>query len=211
MEQTLIKTDKGLIPIRLTSEVVERVISISDDDVKWLKFNETGFLDGNEFLTSELAGKILDIHPYWIKWLIGEPPEKIPFTKLEDEPEGFELRTDIKILLCDGEIMGLSLASSSSHAISRYMRRLQALRLVPSEIVTTMKTRAVVNRQNQKFTIIDFQFVPPIPENSHSRVVEMEKENPLPQVMETEKENPPQPAFCRDWEAESEREKDIPF
>ncbi|MFH0812219.1 MAG: hypothetical protein V2A69_05210 [Pseudomonadota bacterium] len=197
MEQALIRTDKGMVPVRLTDESIERVISISDDDVKWLKISEAGFMDGHEFLTSELTGKILDIHPYWIKWLIGEPPEKIPFTKLEDEPEGFELRTDIKILLGDGEIMGLSLASSSSHAISRYMRRLQALRLVPSEIITTMKTRAVVNRENQKFTILDFQFVPPTPENSP------------PQVVKTE--NPPQPAYCPDWEAESERETDVPF
>jgi hypothetical protein len=207
MEQTLIRTDNGLVPIHLTHEVIEKVISISDDDVKWLKISEAGFMDGHEFLTGELAGEIIDIKPYWIKWFIGEPPEKIPFTKLEDEPEGFELRTDIKVLLRDGEIMGLSLASSSSHAISRYMRRLQALRLVPSEIVTTMKTRAVMNRQNQKFTILDFQFVPPTPENSHSRVVE--RENPPPQAIKTE--DPPQAAYCRDWEAESERETDIPF
>ncbi len=207
MEQTLIRTDKGLIPVRLTREVVERVISISDDDVKWLKISEAGFMDGNEFLTDELAGKILDIKPYWIQWIPGQPPEKIPFTSLHDQPEDFELRTDIKILISDGEVIGLSLASSSSHAISRYMRRLQALRLVPSEIITMMKPRAVVNRQNQKFTILDFQFVPPTPENSHTHVEE--KENPPPQIME--KEDPPQPAYCRDWEAESERELDVPF
>ncbi len=160
-EHALVTTEGRMLAVKIDPDTIESIISISDDDVLWLKIAEGGFLDGDDFLTAELRGIVFDIKPYWIRWNIGEPPEKIPFRSMDDQPEGFELRTDLKIKLLDDELVGLSLAPSSSRNFSRYMRRLQGLRLPISEIVTSFSTRAVVNKQKQKFTILDFDFILP--------------------------------------------------
>ena len=161
MENALVTTDGRMVNIKIDPEIVESVISISDDDVLWLKIAEGGFLDGDNFMAPEIRGIVFDIKPYWIKWNIGEPPEKIPFRSMDDQPEFFELRTDLKVSLIDGELVGLSLAPSSSRNFSRYMRRLQSMRLPISEVITVFTTRAVVNKQKQKFVMLDFDVIPP--------------------------------------------------
>lgn len=161
-EHALVTTDGRMVAIKIDEDIIESVISISDDDVLWLKIAEGGFLDGdNDFLAAELRGIVFDIKPYWIQWLIGEPPIKLPFRSMDDQPEGFELRTDLKIKLIDDELVGLSLAPSSTRNFSRYMRRLQSMRLPISEVITVFTTRAVTNKQKQKFTMLDFDVIPP--------------------------------------------------
>lgn len=159
--QALVTTDGSLVAVRVTPEIVDAVISISDDDVLWLKFSEGGFFNGDNFMAAEIQGVIFDVKPYWIRWLMAEPPDKIPFRSMDDQPEGYELRTDLKVSLRHGELVGLSLAPSSVRNFSRYARRVKGLHLGINDVVTIFSPRAVTNKQKQKFCILDFDLVPP--------------------------------------------------
>lgn len=149
------------IAVRITPDIVEQVVSITNDDVVWLKIAENGFLEGEEPLCTELRGTIFDATPYWIRWTAAGPPEKLLYRQMADQPEGFELRCDLKIRASHGELIGLSLAPSSARSFSRYVRRLQALRLDPADVVTVLSTRTVTNKKAQRFTVVVFDFVPP--------------------------------------------------
>ena len=149
------------IAVRITPDIVEQVVSITNDDVVWLKIAENGFLEGEEPLCTELRGTIFDATPYWIRWTAAGPPEKLLYRQMADQPEGFELRCDLKIRASHGELIGLSLAPSSARSFSRYVRRLQALRLDPAEVITILSTRTVSNSKGQRFTVVNFDFVPP--------------------------------------------------
>jgi len=161
--QALTTMDGWQVANRVDPQTVDNVISISDDDILWLKVGEAGFLAGDSHFSSELAGIIFDVKPYFIKWTIGEKPDKAPFTSMDDQPEGYELRCDIKLSLSDGELVGLSMAPSSARNFSRYMKRLKSLRLPVGEVITIMTTRSVLNKNKQKFCLLDFNFTQPEP------------------------------------------------
>lgn len=163
METGLIRSEKGLVRSQLAPETIEQIVSISDDDVRWLKTSDAGFIDGEDLVSKELAGIVVNTKPYFVKWCIGEPPVKAPFTSLGDCPENFELRVDVVMVLRSEELIGLSLPPSSSRNFSRYMRRVQKARLNLSEIVTLATCRPVLNKSNQKFVVIDFKPLASLP------------------------------------------------
>ncbi len=164
--RALIATQTGdLVEMKIDAEAARQIISITDDDVLWVKPIEAGFSAGDNIIP-ELRGVIFDTKVYWIHWPVTGAPEKVPFTSMDEQPEGFELRCDIKMALVDGELVGLSLAPSSARSFSRYMRRLQSARLPIDEVVTVARTRAVTNKNKQKFVIVDFEPVPRRVENA---------------------------------------------
>jgi len=158
MNQELTKFNPGSLA-SINPEVIDAVVSISDDDVKWVKIAAGGFYDGDKLFAEEMRGVIFDFKPYWIRWTPGKPPEKIPFTAMDLQPEGFELRLDLKVALPSEEFIGLSLAPSSARSFSRYMRRVQSARLILSEIVTLFSVKIVTNKNAQKFALVQFDFV----------------------------------------------------
>lgn len=170
--QVQVTTSGAMVPCKINPDKIREVISITDDDVMWLKISDAGFHAGENFMAEELSGLILDFKTYWIKWCQNEPPDKIPYSKMEDQPEGYELRTDLKVKLLDGELVGLSMAPSSTRSFSRYTRRLLAARYEPGDVITIFRTRSVVNKINQKFTIIDFEFIPPKPSSALDKSTE---------------------------------------
>ena len=204
--QALVATDGTMVAVRVTPEVVDAIISISDADVLWLKISEGGFLNGDVFMAPELTGVIFDIKPYWIRWSTTEAPEKIPFRKLEDQPEGFELRTDLKVSLRHGELIGLSLAPSSARNFSRYLRRLQGLRLLVSEVVTIMRPRSVTNKMKQKFCILDFEVVTPTAGSYRQEPERVQEMAPEPERVQ---EMSPEPERVQEMSPEPERVQEM--
>jgi hypothetical protein len=156
--QELVVTSGSLVPVQYDRETVQKVISISDADCIWLKATEAGFLEGDTPIGMEISGIIFDIKPYWIMWIPGQPPDKVPFTSMDEQPSDYELRTDLKIRLMDRELIGLSLSPSSARNFSRYMRRVEATRLDVSSVITTIRPRSVMNKNKQKFVILDFEY-----------------------------------------------------
>jgi hypothetical protein len=168
--QALVTREGFMVAVEIDPETIRQVISISDDDVLWLKISEAGFHADDTFMAQELNGVILNAKAYWIQWTPGQPPDKIPFRTMDDQPQGYELRCDLKVKLLDGELVGLSLAPSSCRSFSRYARRLTAMRLQLGDVVTIFRTRAVSNKMGQKFSIVDFDFIPPRTDNKPKTV-----------------------------------------
>jgi len=162
--------------VNIPQDTITNIIKISDDDVRWLRIGHEGFMDGQAVFAERLYGTVCRISPYWIKWTAGEPPEKMPFVSMEDQPQGFEIRTDIKICLHTGEFVGLSLASSSSHNFSRFVRRLTSQGLNIKDVVTEFTTRSVMNAKGQRFPICEFSYVPrkPKPEDQGKQPADVE-------------------------------------
>jgi len=160
-QEVALKAEKGLLVVNIPPEVEEQICSISDDDIKWLKISNGGFLDGDRFLTAEIQGVVFDVVPYFIRWFLAEPPDKVPFTSLKDQPENYELRVDLKLSLADGELVGLSMPPTSARSFSRYMKRLGCLRFPISEVVTVIRTKSVVNKAKQRYTVLTFDVIPP--------------------------------------------------
>jgi len=92
---------------------IDAVINLSAESILWLKPVEGGLkiVTQDKFIR-DVAGKIVDVFPYLMKFEDGVPT-KIPHVVDDaDIPPGFERRCDLKIL-ADGQLLGLSLAPSS--------------------------------------------------------------------------------------------------
>lgn len=134
-------------------EEIDKITSLADDVAIWGKIAEGGIIINDKTLP-EIVGQILKINTYCVRW-VDKKPDKIPFLSEGDMPEGYEIRADIKVL-CDHQVIGLSLSQSSArYQLGPYIRSLQARNLNPAEVLTSIRTKSVSNKYG-KFAIATF-------------------------------------------------------
>ena len=108
-ERAIVAGTGTAIAVGITPDIVDQLVSLTGDDIVWLKITDNGFHEADQLLCTELRGTIFDATPYWIRWAAAGPPEKLPYRQMSDQPEGFELRCDLKLRASHGELIGLSL------------------------------------------------------------------------------------------------------
>ena len=132
-------------PITTSDETLNNLNTLSDDLATWAKLIEGGYrFVALDKIVPELVGVIRGIHLYFAKFENGKPIKK-PFIRNEAIPEGFELRSDVKIEV-EGQIVGISLSpSSTKFQLSKYTTWLSNQGMRPEWVVTKMQSRQASN------------------------------------------------------------------
>ncbi|HOD34423.1 MAG TPA: hypothetical protein PLR20_01500 [Syntrophales bacterium] len=142
-------------------EDVSKVKSIGRGRVKWLKVTPEGFCDNSFNIMPRMFGRITEMRPYWIRWSDEDLPDTIPFTSPNDQPEGYELRTNVKVLLPDGDLVGLNLSKTSSFIFSDYVNALEKINLSVEDVVTEFTTKMITPKKGQKYAAAEFRYILP--------------------------------------------------
>lgn len=121
-------------------------------DEIWLKLKPNGFENPDGDIFSELAGKVVEIEPHWIKWE-DRKPDRV-YTK-EKPAEGYEKRCDIKIIGSDGTKYAIGLSKSSYKNFLSYYKKLNDQGLDIGEVITGLHPK-VGKGSFGSFTMVNF-------------------------------------------------------
>ncbi len=189
MSEELMRIKYGVPEVVIPPEEIQKVIDIGDSAIFWARQDTLGFLIDDK-LIPEIRGYIIGIKSYLIKWE-GGVPDKIPLVKEEEAPEGYEPRCDVKIL-CKNYTVGLSLPTSSfKYRFSPYIKALRLAGLQPSDVITVARTKEVMNRKQQKFTLVIFETAEPEKLTMRGRTGKEKFEEDVPDFEYMPPEEPP--------------------
>jgi hypothetical protein len=130
----------------ISTDKLDAVIDLSDDQTSWLKIIEGGFkvINQDKFVKG-FTGRIVSVEPHLMKFE-NNTPHKLPHVADDlDIPEGYERRCDVKLLM-DDQLIGLSLAPSSmKYYLSPYLKFLRNKDLRPEEVLTKVTSKQASN------------------------------------------------------------------
>lgn len=144
-EKSVEKVEKGVPAI--PDDKLRAVMDVSGDQTQWLKTVEGGFkvIKQDKFLKN-VTGRIISLDPYLMKFENGVPT-KLPHVADHSQiPAGYERRCDIKILVADQQLVGISLPPSSfEFNLSPYIKFLHGKGLRPEEVMTKVFSQQASN------------------------------------------------------------------
>jgi hypothetical protein len=149
-----------LIEIVIPEEKINLMAHLADENAKWLKIVDGGFLVDGEKVVPELQGVLIDYTPYFVRW-VDKKPTKIAFeVEGQEPPEGYELRCDLRIDIA-GTIIGLSLAKTSTKAyFSKYVKFLKNSGLQSHQVITRVRSKTV-SSSHGKYNVAVFDCIGP--------------------------------------------------
>lgn len=131
----------------IPDEKLQAVMDVSGDQTEWLKTVEGGFkvIKQDKFIKN-VTGRIISVDPFLMTFENGIP-KKLPHVADDLKiPEGYERRCDIKVLVADQKIFGISLPSSSfKFNLSPYIKFLHGKGLRPEQVVTKIFSKQASN------------------------------------------------------------------
>jgi len=144
-----------MMTITIPEATVDLISRLADENAMWIKITDGGFLF-NDKVISEMKGRIISVNPYYVQW-IDKKPYKIAYEG-QAQPEGYELRCDIKIDVA-GTIIGLSLPKTSTKThLSQYLKFLKASGLRLEDVITRCRVKAV-SSPHGRFNVVVFDAV----------------------------------------------------